>query len=29
MNNVMSGQVSVTPADVEFLTGPVTGQRIA
>jgi len=25
-NNVMSGQVSVTPADVEFLTGPKTGQ---
>jgi hypothetical protein len=25
-NTVMSGQVSVTPADVEFLTGPKTGQ---
>ena len=26
-NNVMAGQVSVTAADVEFLTGPVTGQQ--
>jgi len=25
-NNVMSGQVSVTPADVQFLMGPTTGQ---
>src|SRR6187551_437259 len=25
-NNVMSGQVSVGPSDVEFLTGPKTGQ---
>src|SRR3954468_1621348 len=26
MNNVMSGQVSVTPADVEFLNSPTTGE---
>lgn len=26
MNNVMSGQVSVTPGDVEFLNSPLTGQ---
>ncbi len=25
-NNVMAGQVSVTPADVQFLVGPKTGQ---
>ena len=25
-NNVMSGQVSVNPSDVQFLTGPKTGQ---
>ena len=27
LNNVMGGQVSVTPGDVQFLTGPVTGQQ--
>jgi len=26
MNNVMAGQVSVTPADVEFLNSPTTGE---
>ena len=26
MNNVMGGQVSVTPADVEFLNSPTTGE---
>src|SRR3954454_13031633 len=27
MNNVMAGQVSVTPADVEFLNNPTTGEN--